>query len=167
MLGQNFASMLTGTAGFGEGSGAATSLLGAVARSGTSRGIMGRRRDGSAFPMDLAVTEMQESGTSVYIALVRDISARAAAETMAAEAQQRLVDALESINEAFVLCDTQDRIVLFNAESGFDTAYKHLQNQPDRRLHRLTGRVLDARKQQLREVIAQHLRIYRRSGCCV
>ncbi|MGH6929437.1 MAG: PAS domain-containing sensor histidine kinase, partial [Dongiaceae bacterium] len=37
-----------------------------------------------------------------------------AAETMAAEAQQRLVDALESINEAFVLCDTQDRIVLFN-----------------------------------------------------
>jgi PAS domain S-box-containing protein len=114
MLGQNFATMLTGTAGFGEGSGAATSLLGAVARSGTSRGIMGRRRDGSAFPMDLAVTEMQESGTSVYIALVRDISARAAAETMAAEAQQRLVDALESINEAFVLCDTQDRIVLFN-----------------------------------------------------
>ena len=33
---------------------------------------------------------------------------------MAAEAQQRLVDALESINEAFVLCDAQDRIVLFN-----------------------------------------------------
>jgi PAS domain S-box-containing protein len=114
LLGQNFAALLTGTAGFGEGSGAATSLLGAVARSGTSRGIMGRRRDGSAFPMDLAVTEMQESGTSVYISLVRDISARAAAETMAAEAQQRLVDALESINEAFVLCDAQDRIVLFN-----------------------------------------------------
>ena len=114
LLGQNFAALLTGTAGFGEGSGAATSLLGAVARSGTSRGIMGRRRDGSAFPMDLAVTEMQESGTSVYISLVRDISARAAAETMAAEAQQRLVDALESINEAFVLCDTQDRVVLFN-----------------------------------------------------
>jgi PAS domain S-box-containing protein len=114
LLGQNFAALLTGTAGFGEGSGAATSLLGAVARSGTSRGIMGRRRDGSAFPMDLAVTEMQEGGTSVYISLVRDISARAAAETMAAEAQQRLVDALESINEAFVLCDAQDRIVLFN-----------------------------------------------------
>jgi PAS domain S-box-containing protein len=114
MIGQNFSSLLTGTAGFGEGSGAATALLAAVARSGNSRGIMGRRRDGSAFPMDLAVTEMHEHGTSVYIALIRDISARAAAETMAAEAQQRLVDALESVNEAFVLCDSQDRVVLFN-----------------------------------------------------
>ncbi|MGC1468565.1 MAG: hypothetical protein WA793_04215 [Sphingorhabdus sp.] len=61
----------------------------------------------------------------------------------------------------------RDRIVIFNAETGFDAAYKHLQNQPDRRLHRLAGRVLDARKQQLREIIAQHLRIYRRGGCCV
>jgi two-component system cell cycle sensor histidine kinase PleC len=57
---------------------------------------------------------MQEGGSAVYIALVRDISARAAAESMAAEAQQRLVDAIESIPEAFVLYDAQDRIVLFN-----------------------------------------------------
>jgi PAS domain S-box-containing protein len=114
IIGQNFASLLTGTAGFGEGASAATSLLGAVARGGSSRGIMGRRRDGTAFPMDLAVTEMQEGGAAVYIALVRDISARAAAESMAAEAQQRLVDALESISEAFVLYDAQDRITLFN-----------------------------------------------------
>ena len=114
IIGQSFAALLTGTAGFGEGAGAATSLLGAVARSGSSRGIMGRRHDGTAFPMDLAVTEMQEGGGAVYIALVRDISARAAAESMAAEAQQRLVDALESISEAFVLYDAQDRITLFN-----------------------------------------------------
>ncbi len=114
ILGQNFASLLAGTAGFGDGMGAATSLLSAVARGGASRGIMGRRVDGSAFPMDLAVTEMQEGGAPVYIALVRDISARAAAESMAAEAQQRLVDAIESVPEAFVLYDSQDRIVLFN-----------------------------------------------------
>ncbi|MGH6933339.1 MAG: CHASE2 domain-containing protein [Dongiaceae bacterium] len=114
IVGQSFSALLTSTAGFGDGSSAITSLLAAVARSGTSRGIMGRRRDGSAFPMDLAVTEMQEGGTAVYIALVRDISARAAAESMAAEAQQRLVDAIESIPEAFVLYDAQDRILLFN-----------------------------------------------------
>ncbi|MGH6926833.1 MAG: CHASE2 domain-containing protein, partial [Dongiaceae bacterium] len=114
IIGQSFSALLTGTAGFGDGIGATTSLLTAVGRSGSSRGIMGRRRDGTAFPMDLAVTEMQEGGTAVYIALVRDISARAAAETMAAQAQQRLVDALESISESFVLYDDQDRIVLFN-----------------------------------------------------
>jgi PAS domain S-box-containing protein len=114
IIGQSFSALLTGTAGFGEGMGATTSLLTAVGRSGLSRGIMGRRRDGTAFPMDLAVTEMQEGGAAVYIALVRDISARAAAETMAAQAQQRLVDALESISESFVLYDDQDRIVLFN-----------------------------------------------------
>ena len=114
IIGHSFSAVLTGTAGFGEGMGATTALLAAVARSGSSRGIMGRRRDGTAFPMDLAVTEMQEGGAAVYIALVRDISDRAAAETMAAQAQQRLVDALESISEAFVLFDDQDRIVLFN-----------------------------------------------------
>jgi PAS domain S-box-containing protein len=114
IIGQSFSALLTGTAGFGDGASAATSLLTAVARSGSSRGIMGRRRDGTAFPMDLAVTEMQEGGAAVYIALARDISARAAAESMAAQAQQRLVDALESISEAFVLYDSQDRIVLFN-----------------------------------------------------
>jgi PAS domain S-box-containing protein len=114
IIGQSFSALLTGTAGFGEGMGATTSLLTAVGRSSSSRGIMGRRRDGTAFPMDLAVTEMQEGGAAVYIALVRDISARAAAETMAAQAQQRLVDALESISESFVLYDDQDRIVLFN-----------------------------------------------------
>jgi PAS domain S-box-containing protein len=114
IIGENFAALLTSTAGFGEGAGAAVSLLGAVAKSGSSRGIMGRRHDESAFPMDLAVTEMQEGGTPVYIALVRDISARAAAESMAAEAQQRLVDAIESIPEAFVLYDQQDRVLLFN-----------------------------------------------------
>jgi PAS domain S-box-containing protein len=114
IIGQNFSALLTGTAGFGDGSGASTALLTAVGRSGSSRGIMGRRRDGTAFPMDLAVTEMQEGGAAVYIALVRDISARAAAESMAAQAQQQLVDALESISEAFVLYDAQDRILLFN-----------------------------------------------------
>ncbi len=114
IIGNSFSALLTGTAGFGDGAGATTSLLTAVARGGSSRGIMGRRRDGAAFPMDLAVTEMQEGGAAVYIALVRDISARAAAESMAAQAQQRLVDALESISEAFVLFDAQDRIVLFN-----------------------------------------------------
>jgi len=114
IIGQNFSALLTGTAGFGDGAGASTALLTAVGRSGSSRGIMGRRRDGTAFPMDLAVTEMQEGGAAVYIALVRDISARAAAESMAAQAQQQLVDALESISEAFVLYDGQDRILLFN-----------------------------------------------------
>ncbi len=114
IIGENFSALLTGTAGFGDGAGAATSLLTAVGRAGSSRGIMGRRRDGTAFPMDLAVTEMQEGGAAVYIALVRDISARAAAEKMAAQAQQQLVDALESISEAFVLYDGQDHILLFN-----------------------------------------------------
>jgi PAS domain S-box-containing protein len=114
IIGHNFSALLTGTAGFGDGASASTALLTAVGRSGSSRGIMGRRRDGTAFPMDLAVTEMQEGGAAVYIALVRDISARAAAESMAAQAQQQLVDALESISEAFVLYDAQDRILLFN-----------------------------------------------------
>ena len=40
IIGQNFSALLTGTAGFGDGAGAATALLSAVGRSGSSRGIM-------------------------------------------------------------------------------------------------------------------------------
>jgi PAS domain S-box-containing protein len=43
---------------------------------GIGREVQGQRRDGSVFPMELAVAEMQVSGRRMFTGLVRDITAR-------------------------------------------------------------------------------------------
>lgn len=47
---------------------------------GIGREVEGLRKDGEVFPMDLAVSEIQLSGKTMYVGMVRDISARKAAE---------------------------------------------------------------------------------------
>jgi two-component system sensor kinase FixL len=50
---------------------------------GLGREVEARRKDGSAFPVDLAVTEFEVHGTRMFTGLVRDISDRRAAEQAA------------------------------------------------------------------------------------
>ena len=78
--------------------------------------LTGRRADGQAFAIDLAVSHMREGDADVYVAVVRDISARKQAEALAAQTRQRLQDAIESVSEAFVLYDPDDRLVLSNTK---------------------------------------------------
>ena len=47
---------------------------------GIGREVTGRRKDGSTFPMDLAVSEFHSGGARAFAGLVRDITARKAAE---------------------------------------------------------------------------------------
>jgi len=47
---------------------------------GIGRQVSGRRRDGSEFPMELGVNEMQLDGNRMFVGTIRDISERAAAE---------------------------------------------------------------------------------------
>ena len=43
---------------------------------GIGREVVGRRKDGSAFPMDLAVSEVHVHGRRLFTGVVRDVSAR-------------------------------------------------------------------------------------------
>lgn len=57
--------------------------------------VTGMRKDGSLFPMDLALVEMNDGDRSMFIIIMRDISERKVAE----EQKARLMDELESANE--------------------------------------------------------------------
>ena len=63
--------------------------------------FVGRRRDGTTFPMDLAVSEWSLRGRRVFTAVVRDISERKAAETrqrlMADELDHRVKNTLSAV----------------------------------------------------------------------
>ncbi|NKB60301.1 MAG: PAS domain S-box protein [Alphaproteobacteria bacterium] len=52
---------------------------------GNDREVMGRRKDGSTFPMDLAIGEMVIDGRQMFTGIVRDISERKQIERMKSE----------------------------------------------------------------------------------
>ncbi|MDA8019611.1 MAG: PAS domain S-box protein [Thermoanaerobaculia bacterium] len=81
---------------------------------GKGREVEGRRKDGSTFPMDLAVSELRLGDSSWFLGIVRDVTTRQ--ET--AEELRRERDFAESLVEtaqAIVLVlDAEGRIVRFN-----------------------------------------------------
>ena len=80
---------------------------------GIGREVVGRRKDGSVFPMELAVSEMRlgpERQQIGFTGIVRDITQRKAGE----RAARYLRDAVQAIPEAFAIYDTDDRLLLCN-----------------------------------------------------
>jgi PAS domain S-box-containing protein len=53
---------------------------------GTSREVVGQRKDGSTFPMEIAVSEAREDGQPLYIGLIHDLTERKRAEDQNAQA---------------------------------------------------------------------------------
>ena len=71
---------------------------------GTGREVMGRRRDGSTFPMDLAISEFELGGRRIFTGIVRDITERKQAEEeqrhqLVAERVHRAVLEMEVVDD--------------------------------------------------------------------
>lgn len=62
---------------------------------GIGREVVGLRRDGVEFPMDLGVTEMRLNNRRIFVGLCRDITARKRAETESQTAYKKLERAQE------------------------------------------------------------------------
>jgi two-component system, LuxR family, sensor kinase FixL len=62
---------------------------------GVGRQVVGLRKDGSVFPMDLAVAEMRLGNKRMFTSIIRDISERKHAE----EQQARLLDEIRNANQ--------------------------------------------------------------------
>lgn len=81
---------------------------------GIGREVSGRRKDGSVFPLELAVGEMQIEGKRYFNGIVRDISERKRTEELlhATMAWQRAI--FDSTSYAIISADTGGVIRMFN-----------------------------------------------------
>jgi len=73
---------------------------------GVGREVVGRRKDGSAVPLELTVTEIHPRESRLFVGIVRDIT-----ERKRAEQQMRLhLGALEAAANAIVITDSEGRV---------------------------------------------------------
>ncbi len=81
---------------------------------GKGREVQGQRKDGSLFPLHLAVSEVMIEGQRLFTGILYDLSALHAARARAEESQRILNAAIESLSEGFALYDADDRLVICN-----------------------------------------------------
>jgi PAS domain S-box-containing protein len=95
---------------------------------GVGREVVGRRKDGSTFPLDLAVSEFRLGDERYFTGIVRDIT-----ERKRAEAELRLLnDVVEQSTQPFAMTDLCGRILRANG------AFERLTGYTVQELHDLT-----------------------------
>jgi two-component system sensor kinase FixL len=92
---------------------------------GIGREVVGRRKDGSVFPMDLSVGEARDGDEPVFIGIIRDITDRKAAEFAQRESELRLRSIIDTVPDAIVVIDAQGTIQSFSSAAerlfGYDS----------------------------------------------
>lgn len=81
---------------------------------GIGREVSGRRKDGSVFPMGLAVGEAQADGATIFVGLIRDLSELKAAELALRERESRLRSILDTVPDGIVVIDERGIIQSFS-----------------------------------------------------
>lgn len=82
---------------------------------GIGREVEGLRKDGSTFPMDLAVGESRADGRRIFAGIVRDISERKRTLDRLAESEERFRLLVEGVRDySIVMLDTEGRVASWN-----------------------------------------------------
>lgn len=81
---------------------------------GIGREVVGRRKDGSEFPLELSVGEIEDEGLRGFVGLIRDITQRRAIENQLAEREEELRLTFEQAPMAIATCDLQGHLLTAN-----------------------------------------------------
>ncbi|MDA8328211.1 MAG: PAS domain S-box protein [Betaproteobacteria bacterium] len=81
---------------------------------GLGREVVGRRKDGSIFPMEISVSEMRLGGQRYFTGILRDISARKHAEEALLKAGALQKAIFDSANFSSIATDARGVIQIFN-----------------------------------------------------
>lgn len=81
---------------------------------GIGREVMGLRRSGKTFPMDLSVGEASEDGQPIFVGIIRDLTERKEAEKALREGGERLRAVVETAVDGVILIDARGAVQMFN-----------------------------------------------------
>ena len=81
---------------------------------GIGREVLGRKRSGATFPMDLSVGESEEDGEPIFVGIIRDLTERKAAEQALREGGERLRAVVDTAVDGVILIDAHGAVQMFN-----------------------------------------------------
>ncbi len=137
---------------------------------GIGREVMGRRKDGSTFPMGLSVGEAKQEGESIFVGIIHDLTASKRTEQALREGAARLLTLIETAVDGVILINSRGVVSVFNpaceklfgysADAVIGQNVKMLMPQPYRQEHdRYLSNYLDTREPKIigsgREVLGR------------
>lgn len=84
---------------------------------GRSREVDGRRKDGSIFPLDIALNDNEIGGKRIITAVVRDISERVRTKQQLEVQKEQLSNILENTDDAYLTLDKDWTVIYINSVS--------------------------------------------------